>query len=81
MNVSPSFKIIIRLVGCVGICLGAFFVVAALAFLITKAPEVHIFSLVFGLALLVGCGYLACGAPHLFRSVPRGGSRRPAPPA
>jgi hypothetical protein len=75
MNSSSTFRVIVRLIGLAGICVGGILVLVAFAYLMTKAPEVHTSSLIFGLGIITISIYLACGAPHLIRVIERRGPR------
>jgi hypothetical protein len=71
MKSSRTFRILIRLIGVAGICVGLFMLFVALAFLISKTPGVHLASLIIGLVITTGSLYLICGAPHLVRFIER----------
>jgi poly(3-hydroxyalkanoate) synthetase len=80
MSSSPTFRVILRLVGVAGICVGGILVLAAFAFLMSKSPEIHTTSLIIGLVLIAISIYLACGAPHLVRVIERRDQRGPNDP-
>jgi uncharacterized membrane protein len=73
MKLSRTFRVLLRIVGVVGLGVGLFMIFVALLFLITKAPEVHLASLFFGLAITAVSVYCICGAPHLIRVIERKG--------